>query len=104
MVCQELTGNINSSISSILSYPSTCVPQFWGEIMGAFFIILTMILFNRDKDKYLKSDMISAMGVSSIATIFVSLIGTLIGIIQNNVFIEIFVVGTIFIIIWLLKK
>jgi len=44
------------------------------------------------------------MGISAIATIFVSLIGTLIKIIQPDIFIEIFVIGMIFIVVWLLKK
>jgi hypothetical protein len=72
--------------------------------MAAFFIIVAMILYNRDKEKLQKPDMMSAFGVSAIATIFVALIGTFIKIIEPDIFIEILVIGFIFIVIWLLKK
>ena len=104
MVCAGLETLVDNTITGILAFPTSCDYQFYAKIMGAFFVVLAMILYNRDKDKLLKSDMISALGVSAIATIFVSLIGTLIKIIQTDVFIEIFVVGMIFIVMWILKK
>ena len=104
MVCAGLETLVDNSITGILAFPTSCDYHFYAKIMGAFFIVLSMILYNRDKDKFLKSDMVSAMGVSAIATIFVSLIGTFIKIIQPDIFIEIFVIGMIFIVIWLLKK
>ena len=104
MTCNGLETLVDNSITGILAFPTSCDYYFYAKIMGAFFIILSMILFNRDKDKFQKSDMVSSMGVSAIATIFVSLIGTLIKIIQPDVFIEIFVAGMIFIVIWLLKN
>ena len=103
MVCAGLETLTDNTITGILAFPTSCYYQFYAIIMGAFFIVLSMILYNRDKDKFIKSDMISAMGVSAIATIFVSLIGTLLNIIQPDVFIEIFVIGMIFIVIWMLK-
>ena len=104
MVCAGLETLVDNSITGILAFPTSCDYQFYAKIMGAFFIVLSMILYNRDKDKFLKSDMVSAMGVSAIATIFVSLIGTFIKIIQPDIFIEIFVIGIIFVVVWLLKK
>ena len=103
MVCAGLETLTDNTIIGILTFPTSCDYQFYAKIMGAFFIVLSFILFNRDKDKFLKSDMISAMGVSAIATIFVSLIGTLLEIIQQDIFVEIFVIGMIFIVIWILK-
>jgi len=104
MVCSGLEKLVDNSITGILAFPTSCFYQFYAGIMGAFFIILSVILYQRDKDLIGKSDMMSAFGVSAIATIFVSLIGTFVKIIQPDIFIEIFVVGMIFIVIWLLKN
>ncbi len=104
MVCAGLETLVDNSITGILAFPTSCDYQFYAKIMAAFFIVLAMILYNRDKEKYLKSDMMSAFGVSAIATIFVALIGTFLKIIQPDIFIEIFVIGMIFIVIWLIKK
>ncbi len=103
MVCEGLETLADNTITGILAFPTSCDYQFYAKIMGAFFIIISMILYNRDKDKIIKPDMISAFGVSAIATIFIALIGTLVKIIQPDIFIEIFVIGMIFIVIWMLK-
>lgn len=104
MVCKGLETLVDDSITGILAFPTSCDYQFYAKIMAAFFIVLSMILYNRDKEKLLKPDMMSCFGVSAIATIFIALIGTFIKIIQPEIFIEIFVIGMIFIVIWLLKK
>lgn len=104
MVCEGLETLVDQTITGILAFPTSCDYQFYAKIMGAFFIIVAFILFNADRDRFIKSDMVSAMGVSAIATIFVSLIGTFLEIIQPEVFIEIFVAGMIFVVVWLLKK
>jgi len=104
MVCAGLETLVDNSITGILAFPTSCDYYFYAKIMFAFFIILSLILYQRDKDKFLKSDMISAMGVSSIATIFVALLGTFLKIIQPDIFILVFVIGMILIVIWLLKK
>ena len=103
VTCKGLETLTDNTITGILAFPTSCDYQFYAKIMGAIFVILEMILYNWDKDKLIKPDMISSMGVSAIATIFIALIGTLIKIIQPDIFIEIFVIGMIFIIIWLLK-
>lgn len=104
MVCAGLETLVDDTIIGILAFPTSCDYYFYLKMMGAFFIIISFILYKADLDKFIKSDMISAMGVSSIATIFVSLIGTSLGIIQPDVFIEIFVIGMIFIMMWMMKK
>ncbi len=104
MVCAGLETLADNSITGILAFPTSCDYQFYAKVMAAFFIILSSILFYRDKNEGRKGDMISSMGVSAIATIFIALIGTFIKIIQPDIFIEIFVIGLIFIVLWLLKK
>ncbi len=104
MVCAGLETLTDNSITGILAFPTSCDYQFYAKIMLAFFVILSSILFYRDKAQGRKPDMISAFGVSAIATIFVALIGTFLKIIQPDIFVEIFVGGMVFIVIWLLKK
>ena len=103
-VCKGLETLADNTITGILAFPTSCDYQFYAKIMGALFIVLSSILYARDKDKFIKSDMISSMGVSAIAVIFISLIGTFLKIIQQDIFIEILVVGMIFIVVWLLKQ
>ena len=104
MVCAGLETLVDNSITGILAFPTSCDYQFYAKIMAALFVIIAMTLFYRDKHRGIKADMISAMGVSAIATIFVALIGTFIKIIQPDIFIEIFVMGMIFIVLWMLKR
>jgi len=103
-LCPGIETLSDTSIVGILSYPTLCDTQFYAKIMAAIFIILAFGLFMRDRDRETKPDIISAMGVSAIAVIFLSLVGTLIGFIQQTIFIEIFVIGMILIVIWMLKK
>ena len=72
--------------------------------MGAIWVILSFILFKRDENKALKSDMISAMGVSAMAVIFLSLLGTLIEMIQQDIIITILVAGCFIIALWLIDN
>lgn len=104
MVCAGLETLTDTSITGILAFPTTCHYYFYLEIMAAFFIILAMILYNKDILKLGKPDMISSMGVSAIATIFISTVGTAINIIQQDVFLIILVVGLLLIAVWIFKK
>ena len=103
-LCPGIETLADKSIVGLLSYPSLCDTQFYAKIMAAIFIILAFGLFMRDRDREIKPDIISSMGVSAVAVIFLSLIGTMIGMIQQTIFIEIFVVGMVLIVIWMLKK
>lgn len=105
MTCATFDPAVYTGISGFMAYPTSCIPQFYAYIMGALWLIITFILYNRDKEdnKIIKPDFLSSMGVSAIAVIFISLIGTLLGIIQSNIFIEILVIGLIFIAIWIFK-
>ncbi len=106
MVCAGISNStlIDTGITGILAFPTTCDYYFYAKIMGALFIILSLTLYFKDRERIVKADMISCLGISAIATIFISLIGTFLKIIQSDVFIEIFVIGMIFIVIWVFKK
>lgn len=103
MVCAGLENLTRTDILGILAYPNTCDYYFYAKILGAIFIILTLILSFKEWDRYTKPDLISCLGVSALATIFIALIGTLLTIIQPDVFILAFVLGAVFIIIWIIK-
>jgi len=104
MVCRVLDPTIENSILGIFQYPTVCDYYFYLKFMSALFIIFTLILKSTDEEKFLKSDTISAMGISAMAVIFLSLVGLTWGIIQTDIFIEILVAGIIFVVLWLLKK
>jgi len=104
MVCVGIETLTDTSITGLLSFPTLCDQFFWVKIMGAIFIIIAFTLYQTDRAREVKADMISSLGVSALATIFLSLIGTLIGFLQTDNFILIFVVGMVFIVIWMLKK
>ncbi len=104
MVCAGLETLVDNSITGILAFPTSCDYYFYAKIMFAFWLIVAFALYRADKDRFIKSDFVSAMGVSAVVTIFVSLIGTTLKIIQPDIFISIFVIGMIFIVFWLLKK
>lgn len=103
MVCAGLEDLADRSLTGILSFPTTCDYYFYAKIIGAFFIILSTILYFKERERAVRADMLSCMGISAIATIFISLIGTFIGIIEQKIFIQIFVFGMIFIAIWVFK-
>ena len=104
MVCRVLDPLIENSIIGILAYPTVCDYYFYLKFMAGLFIIITLILKAVDDEKFIKSDTLSAMGVSALAVIFLSLVGTTSGFIQRDVFIEILVAGMVFVVLWLLKK
>ena len=104
MVCRGLEIITDDTIVGLLSFPTSCHYYFYGEIMFAFWLIVALSLFRLDEDRFIKPDFLSASGVSAAATIFVSLMGTLLGIIPQDIFIYIFTLGMVLIAIWILKK
>ena len=104
MVCAGLETLTDNTIIGILQFPTSCFYNFYMIIMLAFFIVVSLTLYGVDRGRQVKADMISSLGVGAIATIFVSLFGTFIEIIQPDVFIKILVGGLVFIVIWLIKK
>lgn len=104
MVCAGIESLNSTGITDLMSYPTTCFYHFWAIMMAGFFLIVAINLYNRDKEKQVKPDWISSFGVAGLATIFVSLAGTAVGIISRDVFIEIMVACLVFVVIWIFKK
>lgn len=107
MVCDGLEVLITANttgLADILAFPTSCDYYFYVKIMVAFWIVVTFIIYYGERDRFKDPDLISAAGVSALATIFVSFAANLFGIIQTDVFIEILAGGLVFIVIWFLKR
>lgn len=104
MVCEGLESLTDTGISGILSYPNTCFNWFWGLIIAAIFFVIALSLYFRDRDRQVNPDFMSILGVSSLASIMIALAGSLLGLIQKEVFSVILAVGLVFVIIWLIKR
>ena len=108
MVCSGFTGIGNWG--DMLVWPTGCNYYFYLIVLAVVFMTLSLILYNREKEERIRADMISSLGVSSIVTLILALIGTLIkntaGIpmIQNDIFLYVFSLAIIFILIWFFKK
>ena len=108
MVCATFTGI--ETIGDILVWVTICNYYIYLIVFATIFITLTFFLYNKEKEERLRSDIISCMGVSSIMTLFLALIGTLIknrdGIpmVQQDIFLYIFSFSIVFIFIWFFKK
>ena len=104
MVCAGIETATISGIEGILTYPLSCDHFFYLKFIIAIFIILAFVLWRVEEAQLKQPDMISILGVSAIATIFISVMGSLIGIITRDIMIYIVVGGSVFITIWFLKK
>ena len=108
MVCAAFTG-INT-LGDWLVWPTGCNYYFYLVVFATIFITLTFILYNREREEIVKADIISSLGVSSIVTVILALIGTLIKnsadipMVQQDIFLYIFAFTIIFISIWFFKK
>ena len=108
MVCSGFTGI--TTVGDFLVWPTGCNYYFYLVVFATIFITLALILYNREKEEIVKADIISSLGVSSIVTLILALIGTLIqnsaGIpmVQQDIFLYIFAFSIIFILIWFFKK
>jgi hypothetical protein len=106
MVCEglESLGVGNQTLSNLLSYPTTCVPQFWTMILVSFFIVVTFLIIFFERERVQKVDWWSSMGVSALATIFVTIGGSIAGFIPRIIVIQIVVAGMLLIAIWMFKR
>lgn len=108
MVCSIISNVVG--LADLLVYPTSCDYYFYAKIFFGIFIILTLILYFKEQERFTKPDVISCLGVSSIVILFLAMIGTLItnsvGIpmIQQDIFMYIIAFSVIFIGVWFFKK
>lgn len=93
-----------TEISGLVSYPLTGDYYFWASILFAIFTILTLAPYFKEKFDVGKSNFFSHLAVSSIVTIVLSFLGTLFGMITNDIMITVLVLGSIFISLWYFQR
>lgn len=99
-----------NTISDFLVYPTGCFYYFWLLILGFVFLVLTYSFYERDEAKKSEGEMLSSMGVSSIAITSLALWGTFIknsqdiAMIQTDIFLWILAPTMIFVSLWLYNK
>jgi uncharacterized membrane protein len=103
MVCGGLETITDMTLTGILKYPLTCDYYFYLKIIAGLFIIISATLFFEERKRVGRGDILSAMGISSIAIIFIALLGSIIGILTAELFIITLVVCIVFIVIWILS-
>lgn len=111
MPCQGLEI-MGSSINLVdyLVFPTTCFYYFYAIIFFGLFILLTLLLYNRERELLVQPDLISSIGVSATAIMFLATIATTIkstsGIpmLQQDLFLFIIALWIVSIIVWFFKK
>ncbi len=103
MAFQTLEGANATSIEGILSFPLTGDFWFWGEILLAIFVIITLFTFFEERARLGRGNLLSSFAIASLITIILSFIGTLFNIVTKEIFLIIIVFGIIFIVIWFVR-
>ncbi len=93
----------DGGIETIMTFPLSGDPYFWGKILFGLWLIIGFSFFFEEKKRLGKGNILSAFAVSSIGIIVLAYIGSLFNIITGDVFVSTIVLGIIFIAIWFLK-
>lgn len=104
MACLGIESLTDTSIEAILTYPTSCDFFFYLKILGGFFFILTMSLFTLDRQRETRANFLSSAAVGALATVFLALIGTVVGFVSGQVFTLIFVVTIVIVGLWWLSS
>lgn len=115
VACGSLALLGEAGIVGLLAYPTSCDYYFYLKIFASLFIILSFLLKDSEEERNFRpGDMISSMGVSAIVVIIIALFGTfleaplldgtIIKVVQPDIFITTLVAGLVIIVIWILKK
>lgn len=101
----DLSSLTNASgITGLMALPNSSYPYFWAWILGGIWFIIVATLYFKEKEKAIKGRLLSSMAVASLAIIFLSTIGTVMGIVSTDIMIYILVLSILIIAIWLLTQ
>lgn len=109
MVTCSIALQINT-ISDFLVYPTGCFYYFWLLMLGLLFLVLAYSFYAKDEEKKTEGEMLSSMGVSSIAITSLALWGTFvtnsqdIPMIQTDIFLWILAPTMVFVSLWIYSK
>lgn len=110
MVCTTIADFGISTLGDFLVYPTICDYYFYAKILAGIFILLVLIIYFTEKQILIKPDILSSMGVSSLAVLFLAGIGSLITssgnipMIQQDILIYTFAFTIVFLAIWFFKE
>lgn len=104
MACEGIETISNFTISTFMQYPSSCDTYFYPKILGALFLIMSLSLFFAERKRIANPNLLSIMGISSLAVLFIGLIITLFDAMETIIFVEVIVVLSIFIVLWLIQR
>lgn len=99
-----------NTISDFLVYPTGCFYEFWLLILGFIWIVLVYSFYEKDEQRKTEGEMLSSMGVASIAVVALAAWGTFIKnsqdipMIQNDIFLWILAPTIVFIGLWIYNK
>lgn len=96
----DYTDVSNSSIRTFLNIPSTAYPYFWAWILGGIWVIITLTLYFKGREKYGKENVLSCMSISSFAVLPLALIGTILGMVSVEIMIYTLVLTLVINVIW----
>lgn len=79
MACSglEVMGS-NQTIADYLVFPTSCVPSFWAIMLFTLFVLITFVLYNREREVFVQADLISSAGVAATAVMLLLIVGSLI--------------------------
>ena len=99
-------SNLNGTVSigELLALPNASYPFFWGLIMVALWVIISLTMYFTEKSLLGKGNLLSAMAVSAFAIIMLSTIGTLFNIITLAIFLPLLIGGLVIIAIWIFSS
>ena len=107
MVCSPISGI--ESFADFLVWPTRCNYYFYLIIFGGLFLILAWTSFKAEEKRKGEGELISSLGVSSIAITILGLIGTLVvngagvPMIQVDILLYMVAVTVVFVFIWIFK-
>ena len=96
--------NNGSGIAGIMSIPNSSYPYFWAWILGGIWFIIVLTTYFKEKELQSKGRILSSMAVASLAIIFLSTIGTILGIVSVDIMTYILVFSIIIFAIWILSS
>jgi len=94
----------SSGISGMMALPNASYPYYWAWIIGGIWVIMVLTMYFKEKEGEGRTRILSSMAVSSLAIIFLSTIGTALGIISMEIMVYILVFGLMIIGIWFIPK
>lgn len=92
--------NNQSGIGGLLSLPNASYPYFWAWILVGIWIIITLTLYFKEKEKIGRGKILSAMSVASIAIIVLAVLGSVVGIVSTEIMVYVLVISAIIIAVW----